>query len=240
MQLLPLLTPLLPAGNLHLMNRWFLFLLTALATLGFSTASSKAQVLVYKLEFSNAKGVNFHSFDGGYVVVPLLGGSASFLLTSTEAQRTYTESSEGGNFFTAVSGNGDQKAVLSATTGTGTASGAMVAMGDINHVVKVTSRTLSLAAKVAKSLNGTLVSADDESEVESVAIDGSIGSAGVADVRLSLDDRETNDANKDGLSIADTLEVLKIELERQGYSAEATDDGEDTTTTSSTTTATQQ
>ncbi len=224
------------------MNRWFLFLLTAIATLGFSTASSKAQVVVYKIDFSNAKGVNFYSFDGGYVVVPLLGGSASFLLTSTTDEgRTYIESAEGGNFFTAVTSGGDQKAVLSATTGTGTAAGALVAIGDINHVIKVTSRTLTLAAKVAKSLSGTLVSADDESSAESTAIDGSIGSAGVADLKMSLDERETNDANKDSLSLADTLEVLKIELERQGYSAEGGDDtGEEETTTTSTTVTTQQ
>lgn len=221
------------------MNRWFLIFAAIIATLGITETSSQAQVVVYKLDFSNAKGVNFYSFEGGYVVVPLLGGAASFLLTSSEDGRTYVESAEGGTFFTAVSSSGDQKAVLSATTGADTASGAMVAIGDINHVIKINSRTLTLAAKVAKSLNGTIVSADPETEAEATAIDGSIGSAGFADVKLSLDERETNDANNVALSVAATLENLKIELERQGFSSAADDGGEEeevTTTTSSVTT----
>lgn len=219
------------------MNRWFLLFAAIFATLGLSQGTSQAQVLVYKLDFSNPKGVNFYSFEGGYVVVPLLGGAASFLLTSSEDGRTYVESADGGTFFTAVSSSGDQKAVLSATTGAETAAGAMVLIGEINHVVKVNSRTISLAARVAKGLSGTLVSADPETEAEATAIDGSIGSAGFADVKMSLDERETNDANSEALTIAATIENLKIELERQGFSAASDDDGEEEeTTTSSVTT----
>jgi hypothetical protein len=184
------------------------------------SAAAHAQVLVYKADIGGAKGINFHTFDGGYVVAPLLGGAASFLLTSSEDGRTYTESPDGGQLFTAVSGSGDQKAVVSATTGSGTASGTLVAIGDINHVIKVNSRTLNLAAKVAKSLNGTLVSADDEGESTTTAVDGSIGSAGVADLKLVLDEDLTNGANKDGLTVAEAIEQAKLELERRGYSPE--------------------
>lgn len=211
------------------MNRALILFGFLLAILGFSK-ESQGQVLVYKIDFGGAEGINFHVFEGGYVIAPLLGGAASFLLTSSEDGRTYTESSEGGNFFTAVTGGGDQKAVLSATTGAGTASGAMVAMGDINHVIKVNSRTITLAAKVAKTLHGTLVSADDESEATGTAIDGSLGSAGVADVKMVLDEKETNKANKDGLTQAQTVEQLKIELERQGFAAAADDTEEPATT----------
>jgi hypothetical protein len=200
-----------------MMNRALLLLLAVAGFLGI-TGTSGAQVLVYKLDFSNGKGINFHTFEGGYVVVPLLGGSASFLLTSTHGGRTYTESTEGGTFFTAVTGSGDQKAVLSATTGGGTAEGAMVAMGDINHVVKVNNRVLSLTAKVAKTLHGSLVSADNESEATSTADDGSIGSAGFADLKMTLDEDETNDSNKDGLTLSETLDALKDKLENKGFS----------------------
>jgi hypothetical protein len=134
-----------------------------------------------------------------------------------------------------VSGGGDQKAVLSATTGSGTASGAMVALGDINHVIKVNSRTLTLAARVAKSLHGTIVSADDESTATTTAVDGSIGAAGFADVKLVLDEDETNRANKDGLTQAETVDQLEIELERQGFSAVESDDGGEEATTASAT-----
>jgi hypothetical protein len=199
-----------------MINRALLLLLAVAGFLGIS-GTCRAQVLVYKIDFSNGKGINFHTFEGGYVVVPLLGGSASFLLTSTHDGRTYTESTEGGTFFTAVSGSGDQKAVLSATTGGGTAEGAMVALGDVNHLIKVNSRTLSLAARVAKTLHGTIVSADDESEASETAVDGSIGSAGVADLKMVLDEDETNDANKDGKDIATTLTDLKEKLENKGF-----------------------
>ncbi len=200
---------------------FFIAALTA-AFLG-AVPTAEGQVLIYKIDFSDAKGINFHTFTGGYVVVPVLGGDASFLLTSNEQGKTYSESSGGGKLFTAVTGSGDQKAVLSATTGSGTASGSMVALGDIDHIFKVNSPTVTLAVRVATSLNGTLVSADDESTATSTAVDGSIGSAGVADVKLSLDETESSRANKKGLSVDGAMEVLRTELERKGYSAAATD-----------------
>lgn len=232
----PALTPRIPTRILSAMHRLSLFLAATLGLLGFSTTSSQAQVLVYKIDFGGAKGINFHIFEGGYIVAPLLGGTASFLLTSTEGGRTYLESADGGNFFTAVTGGGDRKAVLSATTGSGTAAGAMVALGDINHVIKVNSRTLTLAARVAKSLNGTIVSADDESTVDSTAVDNSIGSAGFADLKMSLDEGQTNSANKDGLTMAETITQLKTELERQGFSAADTGGVDPTPPTTTTTT----
>jgi hypothetical protein len=214
-----------------MMNRALLLLLAVAGFLGI-TGTSRAQVLVYKLDFSGAKGINFHTFEGGYVVVPLLGGSASFLLTSTHDDRSttgrsLTESSEGGTFFTAVTGSGDQKAVLSATTGGGTAEGAIVALGDIDHLIKVNNRTLSLSARVAKRLHGTIVSADAESEAEEPGVDGSIGSAGVADVKLLLDEDETNDSNREGDDIAKTIERLKEKLDRKGFSPVEGDDDDD-------------
>lgn len=209
------------------MNRLFLLVAATFGLLVGTTASSQGQVLVYKLDFTKVKGVNFVTFEGGYVVTPLLGGASSFLLTSMESRRTFITSEAGGNFFTAVTPGDDRKAVLSATTGVGTAAGAMVLIGDVDHVVKVNNRVQSLAAKVAKSLNGTMVSADDESTVDTAAVDGSIGSAGIANVKMSLDETETNIANKDGLTMAQTVEQLKLELERQGFTA---DDGTDGTT----------
>lgn len=188
-----------------------------LALLGLST-EARGQVLVYKLDIGGAKGINFHTFEGGFVVAPLLGGAATFLLTSSEDGRTFTEAPEGGKLFIAVTSGGDQKAVVSSTTGSGTAAGSIVALGDVNHVIHVKSRTLTLAARVAKTLIGTLVSADDESEATSTAVDGSIGSAGVADVKLVLDEDQTNRVNKDGLSLTDAVAEVKLELERQGFS----------------------
>lgn len=206
------------------MNR--IVLLCALLC-GFVGLSSEAhaQNLVYKIDFSGGKGINFHTFEGGYVVVPLLGGEASFLLTKTEDGRTYIRADGAGKFFIAVSGGGDQKAVLSSTTGSGTAEGFMVGLGDVNHLIKVNSRTVSLTMRVAKSLNGTIVSADDESASASPATDGSLGNAGVAEFKMVLDEDHTNDANKNSRTLEQIMtDQLILELERQGFSAVVPDD----------------
>lgn len=183
------------------------------------------QVLVYKIDVNDAKGINFHTFEGGYVVAPLLGGEATFLLTTKEDGRRFLESAGGGRLFTAVSGGGARKAVISANTGMGATDGALVVMGDINHAVKISNPTSTITARVAKSLNGTLVSADDESDAETEARDGSIGSAGVAEVKATLDETETNRVNRDGLTLEQAVDHLKLELEREGYSPVSTDDG---------------
>ena len=210
------------------MARFFAFIAACILVPGVMAPSLSAQVLVYELDISAAKGINFHPFEGGYFVAPLLGGNGTFLLTTSENGREYIEGSEGGRMFTGISGSGERKAVISAVTGGGTATGALVAQGDINHQLKVSNPTSTITAKVAKTLHGTLVSADDESSAESAGLDGSIGSAGTADVKASLEVDETNEVNKEGLTLEEAVEHLKLELARQGYS-QAVADAEDET-----------
>src|SRR5580704_15314598 len=90
------------------------FLLLAMAS------SLRAQVLVYRIEYSNNHGVNYNTFNGGYFAAPLLGGTGSFLLTSDQQGLTFLESDSSGTLFTAVSSGGQKTAVVSATTGAGT------------------------------------------------------------------------------------------------------------------------
>jgi hypothetical protein len=202
-----------------------------------SVLSSDAQVLVYRIEVSEGKGINFHAFEGGFFAAPVLGGAGSFLLTSVAEGRTFTESANAGSLFTAV-GGGKKKAVISATTGSGTAHGALVALGDIEQLLRVDSPTASLNVQVAKILTGETVSADDESSASAPASDGSIGSAGFAKIKFVLDEGQTNHANKGGLSLAQTVEQLKTELGREGYSAAApVTPAAGTTTTGTTNTA---
>ncbi|WP_075089834.1 hypothetical protein [Verrucomicrobium spinosum] len=99
------------------------FFLALLLTLT-AVSSVQAQVLIYKLDFRKDKGINYHPFTGGYFVAPLLGGSGTFFLTSTDDERVYVEAAEGGRLFTAISGGGDKKSVISASLGAGTAMGA--------------------------------------------------------------------------------------------------------------------
>ncbi len=187
----------------------------------FAASQARAQVLVYELKILKESGINYHPFEGGFFVAPLLGGTGSFLLTSTDGVRTFTESGNSGRLFTAVDGK-DKKAVISATTGgTGTAQGSLVALGKIEHSLKVNSPTISLTVRIAKSLTGTGVSADDESTASAPAADGSIGSAGMSQLRFDLDEAETNYANNHGLSLTQEVARLKDELGRRGFQPEA-------------------
>lgn len=203
----------------------------------FAGSQAGAQVLVYRIEIGKEKGINYHPFEGGFFTAPLLGGSGTFLLTSTDGGRTYTESADSGRLFTAVDGK-EKKAVISATTGgDSTAQGALVALGKIDHILKVNSPLVSLSVRVAESLSGTAVSSDDESGATTPAEDGSIGSAGVSQLKLILDEPWTNYANDHGLSISQTVEELKVELGRQGYTNGSTETPTPATGTTTTTTS---
>ncbi len=184
------------------------------------TSAAQAQVLVYRISFSDSHGINYHPFNGGFFAAPLLGGSGSFLLTSNEGARILTQSDGGGRLFTAVN-SGEKKAVVDAQTGGGTAAGAMVAIGEINHTLQVQSPVATISIRVAKLLTGTVMSADDESSGTDAPTDGSLGSAGFSQVHFTLDEAQTKAANKDGKSLAQTLAQLKLELEREGYSVPA-------------------
>ncbi len=189
-------------------------------------SSASAQVLVYKLDFRKDKGVNYHTFSGGYFIAPLLGGEGTFLLTDATEGRTYLEAANAGRLFTAINRD-ETKAVMSATSGTGTAEGAMVAIGDVDKTIKVNSPTLSLAAKVAGKLTGMAVTADDESDADGPAKDGSLGSAGYSQLVMTLDEEATNRNNDKGYSVEKTVEALIAILERSGYAEASTEDGED-------------
>ena len=125
-----------------------------LAALILHTTAAQAQVLVYRISFSDAHGINYDSFTGGYFAAPLLGGAGTFLLTSNQGARILTQSDGGGRLFTAVSGE-EKKSVIAAQTGSGTAGGAMVALGDINHTLQVQSPIATISIRVAKILTGT-------------------------------------------------------------------------------------
>lgn len=199
----------------------------------FLIASASAQVLVYKLDFRNDKGVNYHTYSGGYFVAPLLGGEGTFLLTDSDGGRTYMEAANAGRLFTAIN-HSETKAVISANTGTGTAAGAIMVIGDVDKTIKVSSPTVSLSAKVAGKLTGMAVTADDESDADGPAKDGSLGSAGYSQLVMTLDEEETNQNNDKGYSLEKTVEALVKTLERAGYSKTA----EEVPTTSTTETTT--
>lgn len=200
-------------------------------------SKASSQVLVYRLEFGEGKGINYHTYEGGYFAVPLLGGTGSFLLTSTVTTHTYVQAADSGKLFTALNGN-DKKSVMSATTGSGTAKGAIVALGDVNHVIRVESPTYTLSAKIAKTLTGTAVTADDESGVTQTETSTGVGSAGVSSFKMIFDENQTSTANGLGLTLAKTLDQLILQLKTDGFTAEATTSTGTTGTTTTGTTGT--
>lgn len=218
--------------------KFFFQLVAAMFFLSLSLQSLEAQVLVYRIDFDHSKGINYHPFEGGFFIAPLLGGTGSFLLTSTDGPHTFTASSNGGKLFTAVTAGGEKKAVISATTGGGTAAGSMLATGEINHTFKINSPTQFLTLKVAKLLTGTALSADDESTASAPAIDGSIGSAGSSEIRLTFDEAETRQANDHGLSLSQTVDQIKLVLKQMGFGDSSAPTTPATTTGTTTTTPT--
>lgn len=199
-------------------------LLLAIAIILMGNATAWAQVLVYEFHFSEEKGVNYHTFETGYFVAPVLGGMGSFVLATNE-DRTYITATDSGQLFPA----GDRevrKAVVSATTAKGSAKGQLVVIGEVEHLLKINSPTASLSVSVAKVLNGTSVFADNEGGQQRKVTDPSYGSAGASKAKLTLEEGETERANDDGLSVAATIERLAKILERQGYASYQSDEGQ--------------
>jgi hypothetical protein len=209
------------------MNRTLPWLiLVVLGGFGIFVPRAQSQVLVYKLQIGDGKGINYSAYEGGYFVAPLLGGTGSFLLTSLDTRRSYVEAPDTGKLYTAVNDE-QKKAVIGARTGAGSAVGAMVAYGDIDHRLHVNAPTLDIHVRVAKTLSGTVVSYDDESERVEPTVDGSVGVAGMSSFKAVLDEDETWRANKAGLTLPQTVEQLKLKLEREGYGNEDAEEDPD-------------
>lgn len=192
-----------------------------------SSVTAAGQVLVYQFEFSQEKGVNYHTFETGFFVVPVLGGKGSFIL-ATKEDRTYLTAEDSGQMFPA--GDGDtRKSVITATTSNGTARGQLVAIGLSSHELSITSPSVKLIVSVARVLQGTTVFADSEGGTgKGGSLDTTFGSAGTSELRMTLEEGHTSRANDDGLDIAATLERLTKVIEAEGYGPASPDGGSDT------------
>lgn len=207
------------------MNRFALpSIVLALACGSCSLATSAgAQVLVYKIEFKHLDGFNVDFYQGGYLIAPALGGDGTFLLTAIEGGRRVLDTSPGsGRFFF---GNSSSKRYngVAATVGGGeegtTAGGAYVAYGTASSTVTLRTPLSRLKLKLAKTLHGQAVAANDE-EGEN-KLNGSVGSANLSEMTLRLDEGLTETYNGDGLSVADAAARVTTLLIRQGWAVPA-------------------
>ena len=179
-----------------------------------------AQLLVYRLELEpQGKALNFHFFEAGYFVAPLLGGTGTFLLSSRGDRRGYIYSvvDDAGQLFAGVERDGDTKAVLASSSTSGTARTGFFAIGDVNFTLKTTGPQFKLSARVAKQLAGVAFAADDESAASAPASDGSVGMGGMAELKVHLEETWTKRVNSKGYDLDAAVDALAALLESRGY-----------------------
>ena len=94
-----------------------------------------------------------------------------------------------------------------------------------------TIRAQNIKVRVAKILEGTASSADDESELPFSVKEGDKGFAGFSKMKANLQRSRTDSANSNNLTVEETFAELIASLERRGYTAfvveEPAEEGED-------------
>ena len=189
------------------------FLLAA-ALLLLPAAEGLSQVVVYKFDFAKTgPSINYGFYDEGWVVADATGGPADWVLTFREgALRYYITVDDFGSLFYA--NNGDHvSGVISASAADGTPQTTFLAIGDVNTSVK----GLNVSVKVPQILEGVAQSADDESDVPFDTEEGDRGYAGISNMKGSLQQQRTDDANSQNLTTDETFTELVAYLERRGY-----------------------
>lgn len=184
-------------------------------------AAAPAQWLVYELRFTpEEESVNFSFYTGGYVVVPAGGGEATIVLTTEEGGRFYAVAESSGKYFVAANAS-VRKAVFAAAAFTGTSQAFYTVSGPMNRSLLLNGSTGSQSWRVAESLTGRLMAADDES-VTGPAADGSFGVVGSALITGTLrEDLTANVSSAFGSQNVATAYIIEL-LEKYGYTP---DDG---------------
>ncbi len=192
------------------------FLFAALLWLGAAAAAS-AEWLVYELKFTpSEESVNFSFYGGAYLIAPLNGGPASIVLTTEEGGRFYARAEAGGKFFVAANAQ-VRKAVFSALALQGSSQAFYTASGRLNRSLLLTNADgLVRTWHVAETLEGRLMSADDESATGPAA-DGSLGVLGEATLTASLREDLTAIATARFHSLAGATAYVVELLEKYGY-----------------------
>lgn len=205
-----------------------------------SAGQANSQVVIYKLDFKKAgTSINFSFFKEGLLVVPALGGTGSLILfDQSGGDRQYVLSQNSARMFVAIKNKNTRKAVFSAFANTGATEAFYMALGSLTETIHAYDATSEFTTKVAGKLEGQVQVAGDESDLSSIAEDGSIGFAGTVKMKAALQKERTNRANEQGQDVSEAVADLIDYLENHGFSdAEAPVPTTATTTTATTTTA---
>lgn len=184
-------------------------------------SGAQAQWLVYELRFSPVaeESVNFSFYTGGYIIIPAEGGNASIVLTTEEEGRFYAVAESSGKYFVAANAS-VRKAVFAASAATATSQSFYTAAGPMNRSLLLKGAAGARSWRVAETLTGRLMTADDESN-SSPALDGSLGVIGQALITAKLrEDLTTNASTSFTTQNAATAYLIEL-LEKYGYSTDA-------------------
>lgn len=188
-------------------------------------SSAYSQVVVYNIDFDEAgPNANYRSYDRGFAVMPLSGGDADFVLQFQDgATLYYVQVPEFGTYYVATEGNDRQGVVANAAT-QDTPINFFMAIGNVNTTIRATvtttdpdtnvSSTSQETEKVPDELEGYILTADPSG---SGVFDANSGAAGASEMSLSINAAQTNLANQQQLSVAETIAALVESLERAGW-----------------------
>lgn len=181
--------------------------------------SASAQLAVYKLDFEpTGESINYRSYQSGYYVAPMTGGTGSLvlLLTIGGVKQYYTYENFG-ELFVAVNGD-KRKTVFTATAANTVSTTTFYAIGEANEQVRVETRAAESQVYVASKLTGYSVSADSERDLPfSSAGSTDVGVAGASFLHCTFDEGRSAEANRESRSLADEITDLEAFLAEKGY-----------------------
>ena len=182
-----------------------------------TTTTSNTGVIVYELTFKHLAGFNAEFYDGGFLVVPATGGGkGSVIFTSTDSgRRIYRAFENSVSYFPARSK--EQRYNVITMTGTTSATVSMQAYGKADHKLTIDNSTFTMSVKVANKLRGIAQAALDESS-KATTSDNTNGFVEYSEMKVNIDEGETNKANDKSLSVSTTFTNIKNTLTARGYS----------------------
>jgi hypothetical protein len=192
---------------------WIAPLLMLLLTF-VSTQDLQAQVIIYRISFSDVASYNVDFFDGGYLVAPALGGLPSMTMVNRDAQgdATYTAAVAGGDFFIGLDAN---KQWISTFSCQGSGNAALCAFGPVSNSIRLKSSSFDIQVRIAPKLTGGVVASSSEDGQKGP--DGTIGFAQHSTVIMEVDQVLTSEANTLGGQIGDGVSVVNAFLESHGF-----------------------
>jgi hypothetical protein len=195
--------------------------LKIIAALLLSSGFVHAQWLVYDLRFQvdQETSVNFGPYSGAYLIAPIEGGTASMIFVTEEGGRFYTVAANSARYFVATN-MAKRRAVVSASTQTGTAQVMYQASGALNSTMAYTVAGERRGARIPLDLAGMMMASDDEKEAMVPGVDASIGMVGTATMKGSLRVDLSRIVNESEMPMSNAIAALSTLLEKYGYQTE--------------------